>query len=150
VLQDTEHCNLARHHRPDDERHAPRADEVALQLQRERSDAVGEHGEADGDGLGASGADAAGAQVGVRGERAAVDLDAAGIVRERGHGARVADGEVGVVGGPEGGRSLYFSSPPGNGERGQAKPLQRGCRGDGRLLDLAVVWVSCGSTGDKG
>jgi hypothetical protein len=112
VLQDAEHRDLARHHRPDVERHGPGADEVAVQLRRERSDAVGEHGEADGDGLGASGADVAGGQVGVRDEHAAVvDLGAAGVVRERGHGTRVADGEVGMEGGVEGGRSLCFWSP---------------------------------------
>jgi hypothetical protein len=104
VLQDAEHRDLARHHRPDGERHGPGAGE--------RSDAVGEHGEADGDGLGASGADVAGGQVGVRDEHAAVvDLGAAGVVRERGHGTRVADGEVGMEGGVEGGRNLCFWSP---------------------------------------
>jgi hypothetical protein len=130
VLQDNEHRDLARHHRPDRERHVPGSDEVAVQLRCERGDAVGEHGETDGDGLGASGSDAAGGQVGVRGESAAVvDLGAARVVRERGHGAGVADGEVGVEGGVEGGRSLCFWSPRGNGERGEAEPLQRGRRG---------------------
>jgi hypothetical protein len=116
VFQDSEHRDLARHHRPDGERHVPGADEVAVQLRRERSDAVGEHGEADGDGLGASGADGAGGQVGVRGERAAVvDLGAAGVVRERGHRAGVSDARsASRVALREGGVSA--SGPPGETE----------------------------------
>jgi len=119
VPQEAEHCGRAWHGRPHRERYVPAADAVAVQLQRARGQAVGEHGE-----LCAVCSDAPGGQLGVRGPRAVeVDHGAAGVVCKGGHGARVVDGEVGVEGGVQGGAGR------GDANLGEAEHLE--C-GDGR------------------